>query len=81
MKITTETGSVYDIEDGFCTKYNAEGQRVDAFKVWAIKSVPEVPITWEELHDLPVTSPVVGQHLYVSGKDLWWLSTTIVSVE
>lgn len=81
MRITTETGSVYEIDDGLCIKKNAEGERIDAFKVWVMKPVPDDITTWEEIHDLPQGEPEVGKRLYLAGRDVFWISTQVVSVK
>jgi hypothetical protein len=82
VRFTTETGSVYVVDDrSICQKMTSTGKIVDTFKVFFMKAVPEIPTTWEELQDIPESVPVVGQHLFVSGRDTWWLSTAVVSVE
>lgn len=82
MKITTETGSVYEIgEAGICIKTDKYGNRIDAFKPLVMIPVPEHIDTMEELYKLPKGDPVVGQRLYISGIDVWWLTTYVVSVE
>lgn len=81
MKVTTETGSVYSIEHNLCTKVDKNGLRVDQFKVWIMKPVPDYVTTWEEIRELPEGEPVVGQRLYLSGREGWWISTRIVKVE
>jgi len=82
MKITTETGSVYDIDDnGICIKTNAEGRRIDAFKPFIIKPVPDHVTTLGEVYGLPEGNPVVGQRMYISGLNTWWISTPVVGVE
>jgi len=82
MKITTETGSVYDLSDsGICTKTDAEGRRVDAFKPFVVKPVPDHVTTLKEVYELPDDYPVVGQRMYISGLNTWWLTTRVVLVE
>lgn len=81
MRITTESGSVYSIEHDIVRKHNSYGRLVDAFKLWEMKSVPDVPITWEKLWELPHTDPVVGQHAFIAGRDSWWLTTKVVTIE
>jgi len=81
MRITTESGSTYSIQHNIVRKHDKDGRMVDAFKLLTMKSVPQVPITWEELHDIPETQPVVGQHAFISGRDNWWLTTKIVSID
>ena len=82
MKITTESGSVYSIDDhGFCVKTDKHGNRIDAFKAFVIIPVPESVKTVKEVFTFPEGKPVVGQRLYISGLDVWWLTTLVVSVE
>jgi hypothetical protein len=82
MRITTETGSVYDIDDhGICIKTDKDGRRVDAFKPLVMVPVPNKIRTLKEIYALPLGEPIVGQRLYISGIDNWWLSTRVVSVE
>jgi hypothetical protein len=82
MKITTETGSVYEIDDRLiCRKYDKNGVGIDSFKVWYMKSVPDDVLTMSELYDLPKGDPEVGKRLYLGGRDSWWLSTRVVKIE
>jgi len=67
VKVETETGSVYEIDDhGICIKTNSDGVRVDAFKAFTIKAVPTSVETWDEIHETPNGHPVVGQCMYIS---------------
>ena len=82
MKITTESGSVYEIDErGIMTKYNAEGRGIDAWKIWQMKAVPTDVKDMKEVWDLPHGEPEIGKLLYVGGKDGWWLSTPVVRIE
>lgn len=87
MLIATETGSTYDINPDslVCHKRNKAGQHVDTFKAFAIKTVPEHVTSFAQLHEIPNLNireefPKVGDRLYVSGINIWWLSTPIVSI-
>lgn len=82
MQILTKSGSRYEIDErGIVKKYNSEGVSVDAFKVYVMKAVPLNVETMGEIWDLPESEPEVGKLLYVGGKDGWWLSTEVVSIE
>lgn len=82
MRITTESGSVYEIDDsGVCVKINFEGRRVDAFKPFTVKPVPDSVHSWLGVHEAPDGDPVVGQRMYISGLNTWWLTTPVVSIE
>lgn len=82
MKITTETGSVYDIGDhGICRKTDSEGNHVDSFKPLYMVPITKETTTLGEIHELPQGEPVIGKRLYISGLNNWWLTTRIVSVK
>lgn len=82
LKVTTETGSVYDInESGICLKTDKDGRSVDAFKPFCLKPIPDGVLTMGEVYDLPEGDPVVGQRMYISGLNTWWITTPVVSVE
>lgn len=80
MKVTTETGSVYQIDDGFCVKMDADGHRIDSFKAWTIKAVPDEVTTWDEVHALSPSEPEIGKRMYIAGRDVFWVSTRVVSI-
>jgi len=81
MVVTTETGSVYDIDEyGICVKKDKDGILVDAFKPYHMAPVPEGITTLGDIYNLPQGEPVIGQRFYISGKDGWWLATRVVSV-
>ena len=82
MKIHTESGSLYEIENDICRKHNAEGTVIDTFKVFFMKSVPTTGIsTIEEVHNIPTGEPEIGKRLYLGGRDSWWLTTEVVKIE
>lgn len=82
MKIVTETGSIYNIDDhGICVKTDKDGNRIDAFKPFTMIPVHNDVRTLKEVFTLPEGDPVVGKRLYISGLQVWWLTTTVVSVE
>ena len=82
MKVTTESGSVYQInQHGIMTKYNADGRGIDAWKILQMKAVPTDVKDMKEVWDLPHGEPEIGKLLYVGGKDGWWLSTPVVRIE
>jgi hypothetical protein len=82
VKITTETGSVYDIDDhGICRKYNKSGELIDSFKAFHKCAVPAWVTTTDELYALPKSEPEVGKRLYISGMNDSWISTKVISIE
>jgi hypothetical protein len=82
MKITTESGSVYEIDSrGVCVKKDSEGKKVDAFKVFSLKPVPDNLTEWAELLEIPNSRPSVGKRMYISGLNTYWISTAVVRVE
>lgn len=81
ITITTESGSRYQIARGICKKYDVVGNAIDAFKVFALKDVPDSIKEMSEIHALPNSLPTVGNRMYVGGINGWWLSTAIKSIE
>ncbi len=81
MRITTESGSVYEIRRGICRKYNSRGDHLDSFKPITTKAVPDGVATLDELHALEAGEPQVGKRLYIAGISGWWISTPVVSIE
>lgn len=81
MKIYTESGSHYEIDNGICRKFNSEGMGVDAFKVFAMKAIDPNIKSMKEVWTAPDAEPEVGKLLYISGLNSWWLSTPVVRIE
>lgn len=81
MVITTESGSRYEISRGILHKRDSTGRWVDSFKVFSMKAVPKDYTTMAQLYALENGDPEVGKHLFISGRDSWWLSTEVVSIE
>lgn len=74
---TTSTGSIYEFVENFCLK-----NQQHIMKIWAMKSgigvyTPGEPNpSWKD-----VTCPEVGKNLFVSGREGWYCTTPVVSVE
>ncbi len=81
MRVRTESGAQYEIKDSLCVKTGSNGVKHSAFRVYSMKSVPpEFTGTISDIHLLPEGIPTVGEHLFVSGRDEWWLSTKVVEI-
>jgi hypothetical protein len=76
MKITTKSGTVYRIEDGFWQRNKEALNRLSVFK-----SIPEGAETWGDLHESDIPAPQIGFCMYLSNKDSWQVSTPVVSIE
>jgi hypothetical protein len=82
VKITTKSGSVYKINDHrICTKYDKDGNAIDSFKVYVVKSIDNDVNNFDQLLASPGNSPEIGKRMYISGLDVYWISTTVVSIE
>ena len=83
MKITTVTGSKYNIdrEYGIWRKNGGIPHRIDWMR--AVPSEERKRIaSWRDLEEHSEDrEPLVGEHLYIGGSEAWWLSTEIVSIE
>lgn len=82
MIIKTESGSRYEIDDhGICRKFDSANRPVDSFKVFFMKAIPANVTEMGEIWDYPNGDPQVGMLLYIGGREGWWLSTKVVSIE
>lgn len=82
MLISTKSGSRYEIApNGVCRKYDSQGEMIDAFKVFYMRPVPLNVSSMDEIYKLPEAGPEIGKCLYIGGRDNWWLSTEVVSIE
>lgn len=84
IKITTESGSTYEIKHGICKKFDKEGYWLDSFKLLTLKPIlvedSEIK-SWADLRALPDGEPQIGLRIYIGGFDSWWISTRVVSIE
>jgi hypothetical protein len=83
----TATGAIYriDRENSFWVKMRNGYPESQTNRIWALKISTDkleslvwpwaFPDGWE---DAPL--PVVGRHLFISGKDEWYASTKIVEI-
>lgn len=85
IRATTETGAYYviDNEGQFWRKNEGPTQRT-----WSMKTLPAEPWfnNWHDayaaLSEVDETdTPVVGERLYISSRDEYYLSTVIVAIE
>lgn len=79
QKVTTKSGSVYliDQERHFWKKNDDPWERI--WQMYCIN--PEDFLKWnnkEEYEKLPLQT---GKKLYITSRDIWWLSTEIISIE
>lgn len=80
MKITTESGSVYEIKKNLCRKYSKDGDLIDTFKIFYMKAVPSDISSLAQIYELPTSKPEVGKRLYLGNAHSFWLSTVVVSI-
>lgn len=96
MKITTTSGAVYLIDHGHWARFK-NGHIVDGWwAVWDLKqsndnlNLKEIGFQspWEEgqtsWDDVSWTTPELltpGRHMYIRGRETWWITTPVVSVE
>lgn len=86
MKIKTSSGSEYLIENGMFIKNNHQWNSIWDMYFFDLKDLDVSIKSWETYFEyaktMPKTyEPEVGKHMYISGKDVWWISTKIISVE
>lgn len=79
QKITTKSGSFYFIDEdrGFWRKNSEQIERI----FYAHGIYPEDLIKWHNKEPYEKQPIKVGTHLHIGSRDVWWLSTPIVSIE
>lgn len=95
-KVTTNTGTVYllDMEEGFFSRepeaayLEAYPNEISAYtqsirdRLLSLKSIPPTAdgdAYYNTAYD--VNLPVVGECMHIVGRDTWWISTPVASVE
>lgn len=83
QKITTESGTVYQIGYGRCQRGDGPSSYFTLIREpYSIKNEDlEGATSWIYIWKLDKHPVQIGMHLYVQGRDEWWLSTPIVSIE
>ncbi len=84
IELVTSTGAKYhiDLENQFWRKTSRDGHVGYWDRLWGYKRSPEFPkgFPWEADTGWESELPEVGQHLYITSRDQWWISTPIVEV-
>ena len=86
MKIITKTGSEYVIEDGMFIKNGFQWHTISDMFFFDIKDLDPTVKGWVDFWKFSKTmnkssEPEVGKHMYIEGRDVWWITTEIVGVE
>lgn len=81
QKITTKSGSVYRIQGGRCAKNDNIMFTLIKEPYCIDKEDLKDATSWKDIFEAPQNPIQVGMLLYVHGRDEWWLSTPIVSIE
>ena len=85
LEITTEHGTKYliDHEYSLWCRVPVGNQSARYWnKIWSLSFSPTAALPpYDPEADGWVDTPTVGHYMFISGKDLWWLSTKIVSIE
>lgn len=83
MIIETESGATYDIVNGFCRKYR-NGRCVATFSIWELQQGTEMVWPWmkpEVFKEITPDQIETGKHIYVRGKDAWYVTTKILTIQ
>ena len=84
MKVITESGSVYEIWDGWYSKNGEPRQKkwyAYCFESWEGMTYDDIPEPYpfdNEDKRLPIQ---VGKKMKIGNKNDWWVSTKIISIE
>lgn len=84
LDVTTESGRHYwiDTEERLWKRISRSGIPEFTESIWALKVGAVLAYPWhapELWQDADV--PVVGKHLFISSRDVWYVSTKVVSIE
>jgi hypothetical protein len=86
LKMTMESGSVYEYKHGIVVITPSDGLPKYAIKAWQFfafesEELEGVGSLMDFLDKVERKDPAVGLRLHVSGKDEWRISTKIVKLE
>lgn len=76
MKITTKSGSVYIVENGFWSRNGGSKN-----KIWRFFSVPKDAEMVEDIVEAGLPAPQMGYAMYFDNLDMWQVTTEIVKIE
>lgn len=79
----TESGRVYriDFEAGLWSRISREGYWTSTSSIWSLKTGTDICWPWDspELWE-DASAPEIGKNLFISGKDVWYVSTPIAEI-
>jgi hypothetical protein len=84
MVITTESGTVYDLTNGYCVRNGRFEFRYwwaycfESVEAITVADLPEPFAEVDANRRLPLQA---GKRMYLGGKDGWRVSTKIISIE
>ena len=86
IKVTTKTGSYYNINRGLFSKNSDGWAAMHQVFFFDIQDLPPTVKGWSDFFEFSKTmpktfEPEVGKNMFISGRDHWWISTEIVDIE
>jgi hypothetical protein len=78
-KVTTESGTVYLLEQGKWKRDGYDWEQVVTFKAATVENPKHAPAFSEEWVD--TEKPVMGRRMFLASFDLWFVSTNVVKIE
>lgn len=80
----TETGARYriDFDRQLWTKIDRHGYRNESERIWRLEVGTELVWPWQAEDGVwqKADRPVIGKHLFISAKDVWYVSTPITEI-
>lgn len=68
--------------NGRCLKTSNTGAKYDSFAIRTVSGLPaDFGGTLLDVFQMESKEPAVGERLFISGKDEWWISTPIISID
>lgn len=81
QKITTKSGSVYEIRGGRFTKNGKDMMSLYGNPFCISAEDLEKAENWVDIYASEHLPLQAGLCMYITGRDQWWLTTPIVSIE
>lgn len=83
LEAVSATGARYqiDLEQSFWRKIDRNGNSYGTERLWDLQVGDSLAFPWNDPDAWKKsTTPQVDKHLFVSGRDIWWVSTTIIEI-
>lgn len=81
--VTTQSGTRYiiDVDGSFWVRVPTQPHvQADHQRIWRLCPLDSIEDARKVSYDLELKVPEVGKSFFISGKDIWFVSTPVVSI-